>query len=91
LKTSQPLAITTNKEQKPTQRELILLQKIKLLEKQLKQTTTERDNLKQLVQIEKQRADHAGQQLQKISQQLEQERTKNQAQIIQTFPLKLDN
>jgi hypothetical protein len=72
LKITQPLAITTNKEQKPTQRELILLQRIKLLEKQLNQTTTERDNLKQLVQQEKQRAEQLETKLKTTSQVLYQ-------------------
>lgn len=89
LKISQSLTIIANNEEKPTEKETVLLTKIKLLEEQLKQTTTERDNLKQLVQQEKQRANQAEQQLQKISQQLEQKRPKNQAQIIQPLPLKL--
>jgi hypothetical protein len=57
LKTNQPLTINANKEQKPAEKELILLQKIKHLEEQLKQTTTERDNLK----IEKAKAEQLAQ------------------------------
>ncbi|CAG8631985.1 13_t:CDS:1, partial [Paraglomus brasilianum] len=72
--------------QKPTKRELILLQKIKQLEEQLNQTTTERDNLKQLLQQEKQRADNAEQQLREMRQHLEPE---TQSQIIQSPPTKL--
>lgn len=56
LKTNQPLAITDNNRDNPAKKEAILLAKIKLLENQLKQTTTERDNLKQLLHQEKQRA-----------------------------------
>jgi len=71
------------------------------LEEQLKQTQTERDNLKQLVQSEKQRADHYQQQLKTISQllhqwqklnyyqQLQQEQKEIKAQIIQPPPLKV--
>ena len=43
LKTNQPLPLTANKEQKPTEKEFILLQKIKHLEK-------ENTHLKALVQ-----------------------------------------
>jgi len=79
LKISQSLPLTANQEQKPTERELILLQKIKYLEEQLKKTTIERDNLKQLVQQEKelsakqkQRADNYQQQLKAIAKVLKQ-------------------
>ena len=48
-KTNQPLALITNKEQKPTERELILLQKIKLLEKQNTHLKSENHHLKALV------------------------------------------
>jgi hypothetical protein len=100
LKTNQPLPLTANKEQKPTEKEFILLQKIKHLEsslktyqtklretqmevaealqnkgelkEQLKQITTERDNLKQLVQQEKQRADNYQQQLKIVIKSLYQ-------------------
>jgi len=82
LKTSQPLPLTANKEQKPTKKEFILLQKIKHLEEQLKQT-------QELAKKEKQRANQAEQQLREISQQLEQGRKKIQAQIIQPPPLKV--
>lgn len=92
---SQPPALTANGE-----KETILLQKIKFLEEQLKQTQTERDNLKQLVQQEKQRADQAEMklktiaktlsQLQKINhyKQLAKEKPDIQAQIIQPPPWK---
>jgi len=86
LETSQPLALIPNKDQKPTEREFILLQKIKYLEKQLKQT-------QELAKKEKQRANQAEQQLREISRQLEQGRKKIQAQIIaqiiQSSPLKV--
>ena len=49
MKTNQPLALITNKEQKPTERELILLQKIKLLEKQNTHLKSENHHLKALV------------------------------------------
>lgn len=78
LETNQPLALITNKEQKPTAKELILFQKIKQLEEQLKQ--------------EKQRADQLEVKLKQISyyQQLDQEGIKTQAQIIQPSPLKTE-
>src|SRR6185369_501385 len=67
LKTNQPLEITAKKE-------AIFLTKIKHLKERLKKTTTERDNLKQLVQQEKelsakqkQRADNYQQQLKTIA------------------------
>ena len=72
LKITQSLALTANQEQKPTKKEAILLQKIKLLESQLKQTTTERDNLKQLLHQEKQRADNYQHQLKVIVRTLKQ-------------------
>jgi len=72
LKTNQPLTLTANKEKKPTKKELILLQKIKHLERQLKQTEIERDNLKQLVQQEKSRADNYEKQLKIIVNALKQ-------------------
>jgi len=79
LKTSQPLPLITNKEQNSTEKELILLQKIKHLEEQLKQTQTERDNLKiekqkfqQLAQQEKKRVDQAEAKLKTISKLLHQ-------------------
>ncbi|CAG8560835.1 6112_t:CDS:2 [Paraglomus occultum] len=50
LKINKPLALIANNEEKPAKKEAILLQKIKLLEEQLKYT-------QQLVQQEKQRAD----------------------------------
>jgi hypothetical protein len=65
LKTSQPLAITTNKEQKPTKKKAILLAKIKLLEKQLKQA-------QELAEKEKQRADNYQHQLKTIAKTLYQ-------------------
>jgi hypothetical protein len=86
LKISQPLTLTASQEPKSTQKELILLQKIKLLEEQLRKTTTERNNLKQLAHSEKQRADQAEQQLQTITQQLGQGKTKTEAKIIQPLP-----
>ena len=72
LKTNQPLPLIANQEQKSTESKVILLAKINQLEKQLKQTTTERDNLKQLVQQEKQRADQAEQQLRVVIKSLYQ-------------------
>ena len=72
LKTNQPLPLIANQEQKPTESKVILLVKINQLEKQLKQTATERDNLKQLVQQEKQRADNYQQQLKIIVRTLKQ-------------------
>jgi len=72
LKTNQPLPLTANQEQNPTKKELILLQKIQVLEK-------ENNNLKQLVQQEKelsakqkQRADNYQQQLTVIVNALKQ-------------------
>jgi len=79
LKTNQPLPLTASQEQNPTKKEAILLAKIKQLEKQLKQTTTERDNLKTekqkaeaLVQAEKQRANNYHHQLKVIVKSLYQ-------------------
>jgi len=46
LKTSQPLALTANKKGKLNDSEVILLAKIKSLEKQLAQAQTENNNLK---------------------------------------------
>jgi len=46
LKITQPLPLTSNQEQKPTEKEQILLQKIKLLERQLAQVQVENNNLK---------------------------------------------
>jgi len=45
-KTSQPLALTANNKEEPTEKEQILLQKIKLLERQLAQVQAENNNLK---------------------------------------------
>jgi hypothetical protein len=57
LKTSQPLTLTANKEQNSTKRELILLQKIKHLEKQLTQIKIENKTLTaKLAESEKQKA-----------------------------------
>jgi hypothetical protein len=92
LKITQPSVLIINEAQKPTKKELFLLQKIKHLERQLQKTTTERDNLKQLVQAEKQRANQAEQKLREISQQLAPEiysaeqNTKTEAKIIQLLP-----
>jgi hypothetical protein len=100
LKTTQQLIFSPNEGEKSSKQELILLQKIKKLEEQLKQTTTERDNLKQLLHQEKQRADNYQQQLKIIvrtlkqwqknnyCQQLEQEQ---KAQIEQSPPWKPPN
>src|SRR5206468_155862 len=65
LKIIQPLTIAANKEQKPTKKEFIFLQKIKLLEEQLKQTQA-------LAEKEKQRADNYQQQLKTIAKTLYQ-------------------
>jgi len=65
LKISQPLAMTPNKDQKPTEKEFILLQKIKHLEEQLKQT-------QELAEKEKKRADNYQQQLKVIVKSLYQ-------------------
>jgi len=85
LKTSQPLTLTANNEEKPNKKELILLQKIKLLEKENSNLKAENQCLKELVYQKKQRTDQleiklkaAGKflyQLKKINyyQQLEQE------------------
>jgi len=89
LKISQSLPLTANQEQKSTESKVILLAKIKLLEKENSNLKAENQCLKELVHQEKQRANHAEQQLQKINQQLEQEKSKSQAQIIQSPPLKL--
>ena len=79
LKISQPLALIVNSEEKSAKKEEILLAKIKLLEEQLKQTKTERNNLKTekekaeaLVQAEKQRANNYQQQLKIIVRTLKQ-------------------
>ena len=57
LKISQPLAITVNKEQKPTKKELILLQKIKHLKSQLSQIQTKNSHLSaKLTQTEQEKA-----------------------------------
>jgi len=79
LKTSQPLAITTNKKQKPAQRELILLQKVKLLEKENGRLTTklaesekQKAKLEVIVIQEKKRADNYQQQLKIIAKTLYQ-------------------
>jgi hypothetical protein len=100
LKANQPLPLTANQEQKPTEKEFILLQKIQVLEK-------ENNNLKQLVQQEKKRADNYQQQLKTIAKtlyqlqktnyykQLEKEmysaeqRTEIEAKIIQPPPFKV--
>jgi 16S rRNA C1402 (ribose-2'-O) methylase RsmI len=84
IKTNQPLELIVNKRQRPTEKEFILLQQIKVLKKQLSQA-------QQLVQQEKQRADQAEQQLKQIGyrQQLEQEQKEAKAQIIQPLPLKV--
>ena len=65
LKTSQPLIIAANKEQKPTKKEAILLVKIKYLESQLAEFQAENKKLRigkeqaeELAQQEKQRADN---------------------------------
>src|SRR6185369_9905406 len=98
LKNNQLLTITANNEEKSTKKEPVLLIKIKLLEEQLKQTEIERDNLKQLLQQEKQRADNYQQQLKTIAktlyqlqkasyyQQLEKEKSEFRVQIIQPPP-----
>lgn len=67
LKTNQSLALTANKERKPTERELILLQKIKQLEEQLKQVQVENKKLK----IEKEKAEQLAQHERKRANQLE--------------------
>jgi len=72
LKITQPLALIVNSEEKPAKKEAILLVKIKQLEEQLKQTEIECDNLKQLVQQERQRADNYQQQLKVIIKSLYQ-------------------
>jgi len=89
LKTNQPLPLTANQEQNPTKKEQILLQEIKLLEKENSNLKAENQHLKQLLHQEKQRANQAEQHLQKISQQLDQEKPKVQIQIIQSPSLKL--
>ena len=50
LKIIQPLTIPSNKEPKPTKKELILLQKIKLLEKENTHLKSKNHYLKALVQ-----------------------------------------
>jgi hypothetical protein len=73
LETNQPLTlIAANKEQKPTEKEAILFQKVKYLDEQLRKTTIERDNLKQLVHQEKQRADNYQQQLKDVAKVFKQ-------------------
>src|SRR6185436_15512501 len=75
LKTSQPLTITDNNRDNSAKKEAILVAKIKQLESQLIQTTTERDNLKiekekaeVLAQKEKQRADQLETKLKTVAQ-----------------------
>ena len=97
LKIAQPLSITSNQEPKPTKKEQILLQKIKLLEEENNNLKAENQCLKELVYQKKQRTDQleiklkaAGKflyQLKKINyyQQLEQ---KQEAKIEQPPPWK---
>jgi hypothetical protein len=92
----------TDQEMKLLEAQTILLTKIKLLEKQLTQIQAERDNLKQLAQTEKQRADQAEQQLKTTSkllhqwqklnyyQQLEKQKAEMETKIIQPLPLKVE-
>jgi hypothetical protein len=95
LETNQLLVLSPKNRERMTEKEEILLVKIKLLEKQLKQTQTERDNLKQLVQQEKelsakqkQRADQAEQKLQEIKQQLNKEDKELEAKVEQPLLFK---
>ncbi|CAG8496378.1 11158_t:CDS:2, partial [Cetraspora pellucida] len=79
---SQPPALTAN-----GKKETILLQKIKLLEKQLTQIQTERDNFKQLAQAEKQRADQAEMKLKTIAKTLYQlQKTNHYKQLAKEKP-----
>jgi hypothetical protein len=57
MKTSQSLALTTEQGQKSNKKELILLQKIKLLEEQLKEIQAENDRLRIEKEQEKEKAD----------------------------------
>jgi len=79
LKTTQPLPLIANQDQNSTEKELILLQKVKQLEEQLKQVKAENKKLKfekekaeALAQQEKQRANNYQQQLKVIVRTLKQ-------------------
>jgi len=79
LNASEQLPLITNKKEQPTGKERILLEKIRNLEEQLKQTRTENKNLttklaqsEALSQSEKQRANYYQQQLKSIAKSLYQ-------------------
>jgi len=72
LKTNQSLALIANQEQNTTKTEQILLQKIKLLERENKNLKAENQCLKELVQQERTRADNYHQQLKIIVNTLKQ-------------------
>ncbi|CAG8720555.1 6125_t:CDS:2, partial [Cetraspora pellucida] len=87
---SQPLALITRQKAPPTEKETILLIKIKQLEEQLKQTQTECDNLTaKLAQTgaiaiqEKKRADNYQRQLKTTSQLLHQWQKNNYYQQLE--------